>query len=87
MELLAVQLVDCILFGMKNSNGSVFDVCRRIKSTSEWRGIPLIVHAPADTQQAMVDGINAGADDFIVKFERFGGAAGAGAGAIAAETI
>jgi two-component system, NtrC family, sensor kinase len=67
LELLAVQLVDCILFGMNNSTESVFDICRRIKSTSEWRGIPLIVHAPTDTQQAMVDGINAGADDFIVK--------------------
>jgi two-component system NtrC family sensor kinase len=67
LELLAVQLVDCILFGMNNSSGNVFDICRRIKSTPEWRAIPLIVHGPADTQQAMVDGINAGADDYIAK--------------------
>ncbi|MBV8780647.1 MAG: response regulator [Phycisphaerae bacterium] len=67
LELLSVQLVDCILLGMKSSVGSVFETCKRIKSTPEWRGIPLIVHAPADTQQAMVDGINAGADDYIVK--------------------
>ena len=45
----------------------MFEICKRIKSTPEWRGIPLIVHGPADTQQAMVDGINAGADDYIAK--------------------
>ncbi len=67
LELLAVQLVDCILFGMNISSGNVFEICKRIKSTPEWRGIPLIVHGPADTQQAMVDGINAGADDYIAK--------------------
>lgn len=67
LELLGVQLVDCILLGMVDAGGRVFETRKRIKSTSEWRGIPLIVHAPADTQQAMVDGINAGADDYIAK--------------------
>jgi signal transduction histidine kinase len=33
----------------------------------EWRGIPLILHGSTDMQQTMVDGINAGADDYIVK--------------------
>jgi two-component system, NtrC family, sensor kinase len=68
LELLAVQLVDCILLGVQSSAAeSVLETCRRIKSTAEWRGIPLILHVPADTQQAMVEGINAGADDYIVK--------------------
>jgi two-component system NtrC family sensor kinase len=67
LELLSVQLVDCILLGMQSSGAPVFELCRRIKSTGEWRGIPLILHGTADTQQAMVEGINAGADDYIVK--------------------
>jgi two-component system, NtrC family, sensor kinase len=67
IELLSVQLVDCILLGMQNSSARVLEICRRIKSTAEWRAIPLILHAPTDTQQAMVEGINAGADDYIVK--------------------
>ena len=66
LELLSVQLVDCILLGIQVPSGRVFEICRRIKSTAEWRAIPLILHAPADTQQAMVEGINAGADDYIV---------------------
>src|SRR3984957_561596 len=67
LDLLSVQLVDCILLGMQNPAGNVFETCKRIKSSAEWRGIPLILHAPAEMQQAMVDGINAGADDYIVK--------------------
>jgi CheY-like chemotaxis protein len=38
LELLSVQLVDCILLGMQKSGAPVFELCRRIKSTSEWRG-------------------------------------------------
>jgi light-regulated signal transduction histidine kinase (bacteriophytochrome) len=67
LDLLSVQLVDCILLGMQNPAGNVFETCKRIKSSAEWRGIPLILHAPAEMQQAMVHGINAGADDYIVK--------------------
>jgi two-component system NtrC family sensor kinase len=67
IELLSVQLVDCILLGMQSAAAPVFELCRRIKSTSEWRGIPLILHGAADTQQAMIEGINAGADDYIVR--------------------
>jgi two-component system, NtrC family, sensor kinase len=67
LELLSVQLVDCILLGVQSPAAPVFEICKRIKSTAEWRGIPLILHAPAEMQQAMVDGINAGADDYIFK--------------------
>ena len=66
-ELLSVQLVDCILLGMQGSPARVLEVCKHIKSTAAWRGIPLILNAPAETQQAMIDGINAGADDYIVR--------------------
>ncbi len=67
LELLSAQLVDCILLGMQSPVESVFETCKRIKSTAEWRGTPLILRAPAEMQQAMVDGINAGADDCIFK--------------------
>jgi len=43
------------------------ETCRRIKGTAAWRDIPLIMHTALDEQNAMIEGINAGADDYIAK--------------------
>ncbi len=67
LELLAVQTVDCILLDLVMPGLSGQETCRRIKSSSAWRDIPLIMHTALEEQDAMIEGINAGADDYIAK--------------------
>jgi two-component system NtrC family sensor kinase len=67
LELLSVQSVDCILLDLVMPGLSGQETCRRIKGSTAWREIPLIMHTSNEEQAAMIEGINAGADDFIAK--------------------
>jgi two-component system, NtrC family, sensor kinase len=67
LELLSVQTVDCILLDLVMPGLSGQETCRRIKKSSVWRDIPLIMHTALEEQDAMIEGINAGADDYIAK--------------------
>jgi DNA-binding response OmpR family regulator len=67
LELLSVQTVDCILLDLVMPGLSGQETCRRIKSSATWRDIPLIMHTALEEQDAMIEGINAGADDYIAK--------------------
>jgi two-component system NtrC family sensor kinase len=67
LELLAVQAVDCILLDLMMPGLSGQETCRRIKGTAAWRDIPLVMHTALEQQDSMIDGINAGADDYIAK--------------------
>jgi two-component system NtrC family sensor kinase len=67
LELLLVQPVDCILLDLVMPGLSGQETCRRIKGSAAWRDIPLIMHTVLEEQEAMIAGINAGADDYITK--------------------
>jgi two-component system NtrC family sensor kinase len=67
LELLSIQSVDCILLDLVMPGLSGQDTCRRIKGSAAWRDIPLIMHTALEEQSAMIEGINAGADDYIAK--------------------
>ena len=67
LELLSIQPVDCILLDLVMPGLSGQETCRRIKSSTAWRDIPLILHTALEEQDAMIEGINAGADDYIAK--------------------
>jgi len=67
LELLAVQNVDCILLDLVMPGLSGQETCRRIKGSASWRDIPLIMHTALEEQDAMIEGFNAGADDYIAK--------------------
>lgn len=67
LELLSVQSVDCILLDLVMPGLSGQETCRRIKDSPAWRDIPLIMHTALEEQEAMIEGINAGADDYIAK--------------------
>jgi DNA-binding response OmpR family regulator len=71
LELLAVQSVDCILLDlvMPGLNGQ--ETCRRIKTTPILRDIPLILLTALDEREAMLEGLGAGADDYITKSSDF----------------
>jgi two-component system NtrC family sensor kinase len=67
LQLLSVQSVDCILLDLVMPGLSGQETCRRIKGSAAWRDIPLIMHTALEEQEAMIEGINAGADDYIAK--------------------
>jgi PAS domain S-box-containing protein len=71
LDLLAVQPVDCILLDLIMPGLSGQDTCRRIKQRAEWRNIPLVMLTARDDRDAMIEGINAGADDYIAKSADF----------------
>jgi two-component system NtrC family sensor kinase len=67
LELLAVQSVDCILLDLGLPGLSGLETCRRMKAHPEWRNIPLLILTARDDQNAMIESINAGADDYVAK--------------------
>jgi two-component system, NtrC family, sensor kinase len=67
LTLLAVQPVDCILLDLMMPGMSGQDTCRRIKASPQWRDIPLVMLTAHDDRETMIEGINAGADDYIAK--------------------
>ncbi|MEK7469674.1 MAG: response regulator [Planctomycetota bacterium] len=71
LELLEVQPVDCVLLDMLMPEMSGTEACRAIKKNPAWRDIPLIMLTALDEREAMIEGINAGADDYITKTADF----------------
>jgi two-component system, NtrC family, sensor kinase len=67
LELLAVQTVDCILIDLMMPGLGGKETCRRIKDAPIVRDIPLIILTALDDREAMIDGLGAGADDYISK--------------------
>lgn len=57
-----VILLDVMMPGM---NG--FEVCRQLKSQQQWRATPIVLVTALDGRQALVEGLDAGADDFLNK--------------------
>jgi PAS domain S-box-containing protein len=71
LELLAVQPVDCVLLDVMMPGLSGLQVCVRIKGSPSLQDIPLLMLTSLDEQKALIDGINAGADDYIPKSNDF----------------
>ncbi len=71
LELLEVQSVDCILLDLIMPGLSGQETCRRIKQRAEWRNTPVVMLTARDDRDAMIEGINAGADDYIAKSADF----------------
>ncbi len=67
IELLAVQPVDCILLDLLMPGLSGHETCRRIKAAPGLRDIPLILLTAQEQPSAMLEGLSAGADDYIAK--------------------
>ncbi|MEW5986078.1 MAG: response regulator [Chloroflexota bacterium] len=57
-----VILLDVMMPGM---NG--FELCRQLKSEKQWRPVPIVLVTALDSKQAMIEGLDAGADDFLNK--------------------
>ena len=64
LESLAIESVDCILLDMVMPGLDGCETCRRIKSATAVRDIPLIVLTSRDDHESMMEGFGAGADDY-----------------------
>jgi two-component system, NtrC family, sensor kinase len=71
IELLEHERVDCILLDLVMPGMPGQEVCRTVKRNPAWRPIPLLILTSVSEPDAMVDGINAGADDYISKTSGF----------------
>jgi len=71
LDLLKVQDVDGILLDIVLPGISGHEMARRIKKSPEWREIPLVAIATRDDPATMIEAVNAGADDFVVKSPDF----------------
>jgi DNA-binding response OmpR family regulator len=71
LDLLAVQPVDCILLDLMMPGIGGREACQRIKATPKLREIPLILLTAVEDRDTMLDGLSAGADDYISKSSEF----------------
>ena len=71
LELLAVQSVDCILLDLLMPGIGGQETCRRVKSAPNMRDIPIVMLTAVEDRQSMIQGLSAGADDYIAKSSEF----------------
>jgi DNA-binding response OmpR family regulator len=71
LELLGVERVDCIILDLLMPGLSGTETCLRIKGSPVLRNVPLIMLTALEEPDAMIGGINAGADDFVAKSAAF----------------
>lgn len=71
IELLSAQPVDCILLDLLMPGLSGEETCRRIKSAPIVRDVPLIMLTALEDPNALIEGLGAGADDYISKSSDF----------------
>jgi two-component system, NtrC family, sensor kinase len=71
LELLGAQRVDCILLDLLMPGLSGQETCRRIKGCAAWRDTPLVMLTALEEREAMIEGINSGADDYVPKSSDF----------------
>jgi two-component system NtrC family sensor kinase len=71
LEMLAAQPVDCIMLDLMMPGLSGAETCRRIKASPGVRDIPLIMLTAVEGRAALIEGLGAGADDYIPKASDF----------------
>jgi two-component system cell cycle response regulator len=67
LELLQVERVDVVLLDVMMPAMDGFEVCRRIKGTPKTMHVPVIMVTALDQTADKVQGLEAGADDFLTK--------------------
>ncbi|HLH93876.1 MAG TPA: response regulator [Xanthobacteraceae bacterium] len=67
LQMLEVQPVDCILLDVIMPGIGGQETCRRIKGVPGLRDTPIIMLTAVDDRDAVIQGLAAGADDYIAK--------------------
>ena len=71
LELLDGEDVDCILLDRVMPGLSGPETCRRIKASPRWRTLPVVMLTASEDRDAVIEGLTAGADDYISKASDF----------------
>lgn len=71
IEMLNVQRADCILLDLMMPGLGGLETCRILKSTPGLRDIPVVMLTAVEDRETMIEGLGAGADDFISKSSDF----------------
>jgi CheY-like chemotaxis protein/HPt (histidine-containing phosphotransfer) domain-containing protein len=71
IERLHAESYHCILLGLQLRHPSGLETCRLIKSASLWRNIPLLILTAQEEREALIEALNAGADDCVIKSPDF----------------
>ena len=71
LELLALQAVDCVLLDLMMPGIGGRETCLRLKNAPGIRDIPIVMLSALDDRDAMIQGLSAGADDYIAKSSDF----------------
>lgn len=67
IEKISIAKPDLILLDVLMPDMNGFEVCKHIRSTPSLADIPVIIVTGLDERQARLEGLSAGADDFISK--------------------
>lgn len=67
LEQLAIRPFDLVISDVMMPKMDGLKLCRAIKTHAEWRFIPVILVTALDGQDDLVRGLEAGADEFLVK--------------------
>ena len=59
--------LDLVLLDVMLPDGSGYDVCRSMKAAQQYRGIPVVLITALSDKQSMLEGLRAGADEFLTK--------------------
>jgi DNA-binding response OmpR family regulator len=71
IQLLGVQSVDCILLDRAMAGIGGIETCKRLKGSAIVRDTPLIILTATEQRDAVLEGLSAGADDFVPKSSGF----------------
>jgi DNA-binding response OmpR family regulator len=71
LELLSIDGVDCVLLDVMMPGMDGQQACRLVKSAPATRETPVIMLTAHEDQDAIIQGLNAGADDYVVKSSDF----------------
>jgi CheY-like chemotaxis protein len=66
-EVLEKQKPDLVLSDVMMPGSSGYDLCRRIRESTSLRNIPVVLVSARDQVDAIVEGLDAGADDYLAK--------------------
>ncbi|MGE0770059.1 MAG: response regulator, partial [Hyphomicrobiaceae bacterium] len=67
LEIIARERVDVVLLDVMMPGLDGFEVCRRIKQNQKLAHVPVIMVTALDQPSDKVEGLEAGADDFLTK--------------------
>jgi DNA-binding response OmpR family regulator len=71
IQLLALQSADCILLDRSMAGIGGIETCKRLKAAPNVRDIPLIILTATENRDAVLEGLSAGADDYLTKGSGF----------------